>query len=94
MHFLAIALDTTELQNKLQASAGFDASSLSGTSLFIWLVVGLIGTGYFIYGKKQQRYVPLFAGIGLGIYPLFVTTFWPQLLVGIALIVAPFVIRE
>lgn len=83
-----------KLQDQLQSSGALDPGSLSSTSIFVWMVVGCIGTGYFIYGKKQHRYVPLFAGIGLSFYPLFVSNFLAQVVIGVVLIAAPFLIRE
>ncbi|MGC3989170.1 MAG: hypothetical protein QM796_05710 [Chthoniobacteraceae bacterium] len=85
---------STKLQDQLQTSGALDPSSFSPTSIMVWMVVGCIGMGYFIYGKKQHRYVPLFAGIGLSFYPLFVSNFLAQVVIGVALIAAPFIIRE
>jgi len=78
----------------LQSTTGMDKSQFSAGIIFIWFMAGIIGVAYFIYGKKQQRYVPLVVGIALNIYPLFVSGFWPLLLVGIGLSVTPFFFRE
>ena len=96
---LLATLDTTNLQNQLnhqlQSLVGSGGSSSFTTPIiFIWVITGAIGTGYFIYGRKQHRYVQLFAGIGLGLNPMFISGFWPLLLIGVALIAAPFLIRE
>ena len=41
-------------------------SSVEGTGTLFWgIVFGAFGVGYFIYGRKQKRFVPLFCGIGL-----------------------------
>jgi hypothetical protein len=33
--------------------------------------------GYFMYGKKQQRPIPLLCGLALMVYPYFVASnFW------------------
>ena len=43
------------------------------TSLLLWGVLfSSVGMGYFVYGKKQQRRVALFCGIGLMIIPYFI----------------------
>jgi hypothetical protein len=43
------------------------------TSLLLWGVLfSSVGMGYFDYGKKQQRRVALFCGIGLMIIPYFI----------------------
>ncbi len=59
-------------------------------ALFIGMIAGAIGTGYFIYGKKQQKFVPMMAGVMLGIYPFFTTNPWLLILIGAALMAAPF----
>jgi hypothetical protein len=63
------------------------------SSLFLGIVTGAIGTGYLVYGKKQKRMVPAVAGILLMVYPYFFENIWWQLIVGAALIAAPWVIK-
>ena len=60
-------------------------------AMLVWGVVfGAFGMGYFVYGKQQRRIVALACGIGLMVFPYFVTgTLW-MLLVGTALMAAPF----
>lgn len=65
---------------------------MSTSSLLLSMLFGAIGTGYFIYGKRQESFVALFAGIGLFVFPMFVSNVWITLLVGTALCAAPFVI--
>jgi hypothetical protein len=62
------------------------------SALIIGMIAGAIGTGYFIYGKKQQRFAPMLAGLLLGIYPFFTNNPLLLLLIGAALIAAPFYI--
>lgn len=56
----------------------------------VWgMLFGAIGMGYFVYGKRQSALLPLMCGIGLMVFPYFVTgTLW-MLLVGAALMAAP-----
>ncbi len=61
--------------------------------LFIEFLFGLVGTGYFIFGRKQGRYLFLGCGLGLGLFPYFVDSIWAILLVGAALTAVPFFIR-
>ncbi len=65
-----------------------------GASFFLSVIFGLIGTVYFMYGKREQKYVPMFAGIALGVYPYFVTNAFGVVLVGLALMAAPYFIGE
>lgn len=56
------------------------------------IIAGAFGMAYFIYGKRQQRFAPLVAGMLLCVYPYFVHgTLW-LVLVGLALLAAPFVV--
>lgn len=63
-----------------------------GTTMIFSILFGSIGMGYFVYGKKQQTAAPLIAGIGLCIFPYFVANVYLMVLVGIVLIVLPWVI--
>lgn len=65
-------------------------------SLIISLIAGLIGTAYFIYGRKQSRSIAMWAGAGLCVYPYFVGNLhWAlQLLLGIVLALLPLLIQE
>ena len=46
--------------------------SLDPTWLFVSLIPSGIGVVLFIYGKKQQRWPQLFAGIAYMVYPYFI----------------------
>jgi len=52
-----------------------------------------IGLGYFIYGKRQGAPVPLVCGIGLMVFPYFVSNSWAMVLVGALLMGVPYFIR-
>jgi len=45
---------------------------LSASSLFASFLVGMIGLGLFIYGKKQTRLPQLVVGMALMVFPYFV----------------------
>lgn len=68
----------------------FDANPLT---LFLMIFYGIVGMGYFVFGKKRSFYF-LFAGIGLMIFPYFVTRTAIMLIVGIILIVLPFILER
>lgn len=46
----------------------------NGNTLIASLIWGSIGTGFFIYGKKQSSMVPLFGGIVMVAISYFVTS--------------------
>lgn len=59
--------------------------NMDPTTLVWGLIFGSVGFAYFMYGKKQNRPVPLLSGIGLMGYPYIIghSTF---LLVGIGVL--------
>jgi len=57
------------------------------------LLFSSIGLGFFMYGKKQKAVVPLFSGLGLMIYPYFVSNTILLVSIGAALIVLPYFVR-
>jgi hypothetical protein len=46
---------------------------LDGNSLLASLMIGLVGTGLFMYGKKQGRFPHMLVGAALVVYPYFVS---------------------
>ena len=66
---------------------------MDANSIFIGMVTGAIGAGYLFYGKKQAKLVPAICGILLMAYPYFTDNPWVLLIVGVALVVAPWVIK-
>lgn len=66
--------------------------NLSPASLFIGIVAGAFGVAYFVYGKKQAKLVPMVSGVLLCVYPYaFESVFW-LVVIGLALVAAPFLI--
>jgi hypothetical protein len=65
-----------------------------GTTLLVSILFGSIGTGYFLYGKKQHQVVPLLTGIALCVYPYFLSNGYAIVAVGILLLAVPWLIRR
>ncbi|WP_430459696.1 hypothetical protein ACQUQU_10810 [Thalassolituus sp. LLYu03] len=63
--------------------------TIDSTSLFIGLIFGSIGFGYFLYGKRQKHKTAFWAGIGLMIYPYFIEGTVPLIAIGLLLMAAP-----
>lgn len=63
-----------------------------GTLLMVSTIFGAVGVGYFVYGRKQQKLIPLLAGIGLCVFPYFVSNLFASLAIGILLILLPWLI--
>ncbi|OGQ97319.1 MAG: hypothetical protein A2284_07295 [Deltaproteobacteria bacterium RIFOXYA12_FULL_61_11] len=57
---------------------------------FFW---GMIGLGFFLYGKKAQRIVAMLCGIGLMGFPYLVDNVVVGVVVGAVLTLLPFVLR-
>ncbi|MCD6176197.1 MAG: hypothetical protein J7K65_10590 [Planctomycetes bacterium] len=63
-------------------------------STLIWGVIfGSIGLGFFVYGKKQKAIIPLLSGIGLMVFPYFVSNPYILILLGIVLVVLPYFLK-
>lgn len=62
--------------------------SLDPTLLFISLLTGGAGFVLLVYGRKQDRWPHLAAGIALMVYPYFVSTVTMTLAIGAAIVAA------
>lgn len=65
----------------------------SAATLYWGLLFGSIGLGFFIYGKRQKKAVPLICGIGLMIAPYFVSNAIILIAAGIAITALVYFIR-
>jgi len=75
-------------------TANREATDMDNTATLIWgLIFGSIGFSYFIYGKKQKRGVPFASGIGLMVFPYFVSNTYLIVIVGIVLLALPYYFR-
>ncbi len=63
------------------------------STLLLGVLFGSIGLGFFVYGKKQKAVMPLISGIGLMVFPYFISNIYIMILSGIALIVLPYFIK-
>ena len=63
-------------------------------ALFGSLVFGVIGLVAFRYGKKSVFIVPTLLGLGLMIYPWFVSETWMLYVIGCALTGAVWFLRN
>ncbi len=75
---------------------GLDVGSLLGsmsmTNLVINVVAGLIGSGFFMYGKKRQDFRVLGFGVALCVVPYFISNTLLLLVACIAMTAAPFIL--
>jgi hypothetical protein len=64
---------------------------LSSGALFLSLVIGAVGAGLFIYGKKQGRLPQMVGGLVLSVYPYFISNLWVMAGIAVAVVVAVWV---
>ena len=62
------------------------------TNLFIGMIISTVGVGYVMYGRRQTKFAPVIAGVVLCIYPYFVDDWVWLIVIGVPLLVAPFLI--
>jgi hypothetical protein len=63
------------------------------TSLLWGLLLGSIGLGFFVYGRRQKTIVPLACGVALMIVPYLVSNTMLLVILGVALIAIPYFVR-
>jgi len=68
-------------------------AEITAWSLFLGLLFGSIGLGFFIYGRKQRTVVPLLCGIVLMVVPYFISSTLLLFLVGSVLVAVPYLVR-
>ena len=67
---------------------------MDNTAQLLWgLLFGSVGIGFFIYGRRQRQVVPLVCGLGLMIFPYFVTSTLALVVVGAVLMAVPYFVR-
>jgi len=72
---------------------GATGAALTTASLFWGLLFGSIGFGFFVYGKKQQKPVPLACGLALMVFPYFISNTFALVGIGAALMAVPYFVR-
>ena len=68
-------------------------ADLSASSLFLGVLFGSVGFGFFLYGRKQRTIVPLVCGLALMVVPYFIPNAWLLFAVGLVLVAVPYFVR-
>ncbi len=64
------------------------------TASLVWgFLFGAIGIGFFVYGKRQEKLVPLICGLVLMVFPYFVSNTVVMVIIGTALMAIPYFYR-
>jgi hypothetical protein len=78
----------------LHAATHSDRRHRLNESWLLWgLLFGSIGLGYFVYGKKQKKVVPLVCGLALMVFPYVVGNTIALVSIGVVLMAVPYFIR-
>jgi hypothetical protein len=64
-------------------------AAMDSSSILLSVLLGAIGVGYIVYGRKQMRGMALISGILLCVFPYFVTNIWLMLLIAAGVMVLP-----
>jgi len=66
-------------------------AEITASSLFLGLLFGSIGLGFFIYGRHSV--VPLLCGLVLMVVPYFIPNPWLLLVIGAVVVAIPYFVR-
>jgi hypothetical protein len=66
---------------------------MNASTLMWGVIFGSIGFGFFVYGKKQKAIIPLLSGIGLIVFPYFISNVFILVITGIVFVALPFFIK-
>ena len=67
---------------------------MNTSTLMLGVLFGSIGLGFFVYGKKKKVIIPVLSGIGLMVFPYFISDVFIFVTVGVILVALPFVIKR
>lgn len=67
---------------------------MDSTTLILSFLFGMVGFGFFTYGRKMGRLVPVGAGVGLMVAPYFTPGAAATLIVCLILTATPFLLRN
>ncbi|MFO0827078.1 MAG: hypothetical protein U0572_02925 [Phycisphaerales bacterium] len=59
-------------------------------SFVVGFFTGLVGLGYFMYGKREGKFSAILSGVLLSVYPFFLSNMIALVLVGVAFAAIPF----
>ena len=67
---------------------------MNSISTLMWgIIFGSIGLGFLVYGKKRKALIPILSGIGLMVFPYFISNIYIMILSGIVLVALPYFVR-
>ncbi|MBX3021372.1 MAG: hypothetical protein KF799_06800 [Bdellovibrionales bacterium] len=82
-------LDAIDLNDPLALLSSFSLSALLAAFVF-----GVVGFYLFLHGRRRTNYWWVWTGVGLMIYPLFISGAWSSWATGGALCILAYTRRE
>jgi hypothetical protein len=67
---------------------------MNDAGLLLGVLFSGIGLGYFIYGRRQGKTIPLLCGVVLMAYPYFMPNTTVLLIIGAIFAVVPYFVRR
>ena len=67
---------------------------MNTTTLFLVMIFASIGMGYVIYGRKQRHGIALISGVALCVLPYLVSDILLITLMGVGVMVLPFLFKQ
>jgi len=67
---------------------------MDANTFLIGSIAGAIGVGYFVYGKKHAKPVPMICGGLLCVYPYFIDNIWVTVAIGVVLSLIPAFLKD
>ena len=64
------------------------------TTLILGIIFSTVGLGFFLYGKRLGKLIPLVCGLLLMVFPYFISNVIILLVVSVMLIAVPYFYRE
>ena len=90
---LAVKLQSGSVGSAMPAlDLGSLLGNMSMTTIAVSLLAGLVGSGYFMYGRKSCNIKMLYSGIALCVVPYFIGNATLLIVACVAMAVVPFVL--
>jgi hypothetical protein len=67
---------------------------MNESTLLLGVLFSSIGIGYFFYGRRQGKTIPLWCGVALMLYPYFMPNVIALVIVGAIFAAVPYFVRR
>jgi hypothetical protein len=70
-----------------------EKTEMDASALLWGVILGSIGLGFFVYGKRQKAIIPLISGIGLMVLPYMISNLFILICLAVVLVALPFFVK-